>query len=101
MPHGLAGVAGCELPSDLTYVGQVGAEGTGRPDLVGTDPDHVERLLVEAKFGAGLTEQQPGGYLQRLPADADGMLLVVAPSARLPTLWVELLRAVPELAASA
>jgi hypothetical protein len=95
---GLARAADCTVPSDLTFVGQVGAEGTGRPDIVGSDAGGVERLIVEAKFGAGLTEQQPGGYLRRLPADADSILLVVAPSARLPTLWVELLRAVPELA---
>jgi hypothetical protein len=43
-----------------------------------------------------LTPQQPGGYLARLPVGSSGILLVVAPTVRLPTLWVELLRAIPD-----
>jgi hypothetical protein len=57
--------------------------------------------LIEAKFAAALTDQQPSGYLKRLKPDVDGVLLVVAPTVRLPALWVELLRAVPDLAAIA
>jgi hypothetical protein len=95
---GLARAVGTDVPDDLTFVGQVGSPDTGRPDVVGLDAGARERLLVEAKFAAALTDQQPGGYLKRLPPDVDGMLLVVAPAVRLPTLWVELLRAVPELA---
>ncbi len=82
---------GCDLPADLVYVGQVGADGAGRPDIVGTDSAGQERLVLEAKFAAGLTEQQPGGYLTRLPVDAEGVVLVVAPNTRLASLWRELL----------
>ncbi|WP_238018142.1 hypothetical protein KZZ52_35570 [Dactylosporangium sp. AC04546] len=89
----IARVLGCELPRDLRYAGQVGADGLGRPDIVGIDAAARERLIVEAKFGAGLTEQQPGGYLARLADDVAGMVLVVAPSVRLPSLWRELLTA--------
>jgi hypothetical protein len=98
---GLARASGVNVPDELRFIGQVGSPETGRPDVVGLDASGRERLLIEAKFAAALTDQQPGGYLTRLPADVDGMLLVVAPAVRRATLWVELLRAVPELAPAA
>jgi hypothetical protein len=97
----LARTVGTELPDELTFIGQVSSPDTGRPDVVGLDASSRERLLIEAKFAAALTDQQPSGYLKRLKPDVDSMLLVVAPTARLPALWVELLRAVPGLAATA
>lgn len=69
----------------------VGDEGA-RPDLVGWDEDGDEGLLVEAEFWAGLTDNQPNGYLKRLRQG--GVLLFVAPEARLDTLWPELERRV-------
>jgi hypothetical protein len=98
---GLARDIGVDLPGDLTFIGQVRAPDTGRPDVVGLDASGRERLLIEAKFAAALTDQQPSGYLARLPVDVDGMLLVVAPTVRRETLWVELQLAVPELAHAA
>lgn len=98
---GLALANGTDVPDKLTFIGQVSSPDTGRPDVVGLDVNNRERLLIEAKFAAALTDQQPNGYLKRLPPDVDGMLLVVAPTVRLPTLWVELLRAVPDLAVTA
>ena len=98
---GLVRAIGVDVPDELTFIGQVGNPDTGRPDVVGLDASSQERLLIEAKFAAALTDQQPSGYLKRLPPDVDGILLVVAPTARLATLWVELLRAVPELAPAA
>lgn len=97
----LARGVGVGLPDGLSFIGQVGNPVTGRPDVVGVDASQTERFLIEAKFAAGLTANQPGGYLTRLPRDASGLLLVVAPTARLSTLWPELLRAVPELRAQA
>ena len=58
-----------------------------RPDLVGIDKSGTERVLIEAKFWAGLTDHQPKGYLNRLPQDGPAVLLFVAPGARLETLW--------------
>jgi hypothetical protein len=97
----LARAVGARIPDGLTFVGQVGSPDTGRPDIVGTDEAQRVRLLIEAKFAAGLTAQQPRGYLTLLGDAAPGLLLVVAPSARLGTLWSELLHATPETAASA
>jgi hypothetical protein len=85
--------AGATLPADLTFLGQVGDPDTGRPDIVARDANSRNRLLIEAKFAAALTENQPNGYLSQLPNNAEGVLLVVAPERRIPTLWVELVRA--------
>ncbi len=70
-----------------------GKEGE-RPDLAGFDRDGRERVLIEAKFWAGLTDNQPVAYLERLPANTPSALLFVAPAARLETLWNELRRTV-------
>ena len=72
-----------------------GDEGT-RPDLAGFDQDGRERVLIEAKFWAGLTENQPVAYLERLPANKPSVLLFVAPAARIDLLWAELGRRVSE-----
>ena len=70
----------------------VGEDGA-RPDLVGADRDGGERVLIEAKFWAGLTENQPGGYLTRLAsAPQPSALLFVAPAQRMDALWAELCR---------
>ena len=70
----------------------VGEDGA-RPDLVGADLDGKERVLIEAKFWAGLTENQPRGYLTRLAsAPKPSALLFVAPAQRMDALWAELCR---------
>ena len=76
-----------EIVSVLTQVG--GEEGT-RPDLVGYDRSGNESLIIEAKFWAGLTSNQPNAYLRRLPSDK--ALLFVVPASRIETLWTELRR---------
>ena len=91
----LACAGATDLPVDLDFSGQVGEPETGRPDVVGADDQHRERLLIEAKFAAALTEHQPAGYLRRLPPGETGVLLVVAPQVRLASLWSELLAALP------
>ena len=68
----------------------------GRPDLVGRDDRGVERVLIEAKFWAGLTENQPVAYLKRLPDDKPSALVFVAPAARSEPLWHELRRLVTD-----
>ena len=68
----------------------LGKRGGGTPDLVTYDETGVERLLLEAKFWAGLTSNQPVTYLQRLPKDKPSALVFVAPPGRLEELWQEL-----------
>ena len=84
--------------SGLNPIEQVRTQVTGdtgaRPDLVGFDEHDKKRVLIEAKFWAGLTENQPNGYLEQLPKDEPSVLLFVAPEARRDTLWAELQRRV-------
>lgn len=75
---------------------QAGDEEGARPDLAGSDERGVERVLIEAKFWAGLTKRQPVDYLNRLPTDKPSVLLFVAPAARFEPLWGELRRRVVE-----
>ena len=67
---------------------QVTQKDRSRPDLVGLDRDNNTRVIIEAKFWAGLTDNQPNAYLNHLPAN--GVLLVVAPAQRIESLWAEL-----------
>ena len=72
---------------------QDAGEDGARPDLAGSDQDGEDRVLIEAKFWAGLTENQPCGYLKRLKsAPQPSALLFVAPAQRLDSLWAELRR---------
>lgn len=83
---------GVNMPEIVWVQTQVGGEDKTRPDLSGIDKDGKERLLVEAKFWAGLTDNQPDAYLNRLPEDGPSVLLFVAPQVRIPALWPELQR---------
>lgn len=60
------------------------------PDLVGFDEDGKERVIVEVKFWADLTNNQPNGYLARLPEDGPTALVFLAPEDRIKWLWPEL-----------
>jgi hypothetical protein len=82
---------GVKAPAGLHFVNQVGGEDSALPDLVGLDEAGQQLLIMEAKFWAGLTENQPVTYLARLPKNANGALVVVAPEKRVLLLWHELL----------
>ena len=72
---------------------QVSDETSARPDLVVLGKDREERVLIEAKFWANLTDNQPNAYLARLPLDEHpSVLLFIAPEARVETLWPEIHR---------
>lgn len=79
----------------LTYQTQSVGEEQERPDLTGIDEDSNELFLCEAKFWAGLTKNQPLGYLNRL-RKGDHLekkaLVFICPNARKISLWGELLR---------
>ncbi len=42
----------------------------GRPDITGYDQSGKKQVIIEGKFGAKLTENQPVNYLKELPAGA-------------------------------
>lgn len=84
--------AGLPDQDELTFQTQAHDEVGGRPDLAGRAPDGTLRVLIEAKFWAGLTDNQPVGYLAQLPPDKCSLLLFVAPARRFETLWSEISR---------
>jgi hypothetical protein len=86
----LVGRTSVNLPQLATFRSQAGDDQGNIPDLIGLDATGAERLFIENKFWAGLTENQPAGYIERLPADGGAVLLFVVPSKRLPILWAEL-----------
>lgn len=93
--HGLQEVlrTGDAKLGELRHVRTQVSEGGTRPDLVGLDDNDREAVLIEAKFWAGLTDNQPNAYLKRLPDDGQpSVLLVVAPEPRLGSLSAELCR---------
>lgn len=82
---------GTSIEGPLTFRTQVSDQDGTRPDLVGFDASGNERVFIEAKFWAGLTDQQPAAYLQRLAFKDDALLLFVAPDARVSTVWPDIL----------
>ncbi len=66
---------------------QVIAPDQSRPDLVWFDGDNERRVIVEAKFWAGLTENQPKAYIEQLPETEKSVLLFLVPEVRINTLW--------------
>ena len=57
------------------------------PDLEVFDSRHVRTVLVEAKFDARLTRNQPNGYLNKLPLGENAALLFLSPSNRAAGMW--------------
>lgn len=67
------------------------SEGAIRPDMWGFD-DNQARVFIENKFWAGLTDNQPVFYLKQLAEfPQPSVLMVVVPSARVHTIWRDLL----------
>ena len=63
-----------------------------RIDLVGFGEGDAKRALIEVKFWAGLTENQPNTYLDELLKNEEpAALLFVAPELRLDMLWEEII----------
>ena len=79
------------LPEHLNLKTQASWQDAALPDMVGLDNEGRHILVVESKFWAPLTPNQPATYLERLSPDKPAILLFIAPASRLPTLWQELL----------
>src|SRR5215472_17207837 len=88
----LVGRTGIGLPQLASFRSQAGDDQGNIPDLIGLDATGTERLFIENKFWAGLTENQPAGYLERLPAKDSGLLVFIVPSRRFAIVWTELAR---------
>ena len=84
-------IGGADIGSIARVQTEVADKKLGRIDLAVYDEANEERVLIEAKFWASLTDKQPSKYLNRLPNDGKpSALLFVAPEARLEPLWPEI-----------
>lgn len=80
-----------DLPDITAYRAQDWAVADGAiPDLVGIDVQGRTSLVVEAKFWAPLTPNQPCAYHDRLSKDGPGLLLFLCPRQRAASLLAEL-----------
>ena len=86
----LSDVLKIDIPADVRYKDQSIGENMERPDMSGTDSDGKEVILCEMKFYAGLTDNQPNGYLDRLIKEDGKALVFVCPKARQISLWSKL-----------
>ena len=71
----------------ITYRAQATGEKRERPDISGTDTEGNETIICEAKFFAGLTENQPVTYLERLIPRINTGLIFICPESRIISLW--------------
>ena len=72
---------------------QVAGPGGVIPDLIGLYNGQYKPLLIEAKFDADLTDNQPNHYLEWLSTyNKPSVLLFVVPGTRVKYLWPELER---------
>jgi len=101
----LVSQTGTALPSNLKFETQIhisgnnlsdepeeGSSNSGDfiPDFAGKDNTSKRVVIGEAKFSAGLTDNQPVTYLKRFTESS--VLVFIAPSKRLSLLWSELIR---------
>ena len=69
------------------YVTERPTDSHGRPDVTGLDSNGGKSVIIEGKFWANLTPNQPENYLKELTED--GHLLFLAPEKRLSSLTIE------------
>ena len=75
-------------PAPITEIGpQIAVGPRSRPDLVGCDEAHSQRLIVESKFWAPLQPAQAPRYVDALAADGQGVLLFIVPRKRFDEIW--------------
>ena len=86
----VADILHIETEETLQYATQVTDEERGRPGMVGVDGSGKETILCEMKFYAGLTDNQPLGYLDSIKKNKGKGLIFVCPESRRDTLWFEL-----------
>jgi len=78
--------------ADLSYQTQNVGDKLERPDVSGLDKNGKEILLIEAKFWAALTSNQPNTYLKRLRDNT--VLVFLVPTLRVRAVFDEVLRRV-------
>ncbi len=82
---------GCSISKETSYICQSVGDENERPDMSGRDADGREVILCEAKFYAGLTDNQPTTYIDRLYKENGTGLLFICPRDRIISLWDKVL----------
>ena len=72
------------------YETEVATDLNCRPDITGFNEKGDKVILIEGKFGAHLTENQPVNYLKEL--NAEGKLLFVVPEQRVDEIQSEIIK---------
>jgi len=72
----------------IYYRTELVTKSNGRPDVTGLDSDGNKSVIIEGKFWANLTDNQPINYLNEL--SMNGKLLFLAPDKRIDSLNDEL-----------
>lgn len=78
------------LGEDIRYSCQSVGKKRERPDISGINAEGREVVLCEAKFYAGLTDNQPNTYIDRLIDGGGKGLVFICPSDRREILWSKL-----------
>lgn len=76
------------------YVTELSTDSNGRPDVTGLDGYGGKAVIIEGKFWANLTHNQPDNYLKEITED--GKILFLAPDKRLGSLTIEIEKRVSE-----
>ena len=76
------------------YMNELSAGINGRPDVTGLNSEGGKSVIIEGKFWANLTQNQPSNYLKELAPE--GKILFLAPSKRLNSLTIEIEKRVAE-----
>jgi len=85
----------CGLQFDnLRFISQAIGEKKDRPDISGFNTNNQEVLILEAKFWASLTSNQPVEYLNHF--ENDSVLIFICPKLRVKTIYDECLRRIAE-----
>ena len=70
------------------FMTELATKENGRPDVTGLDSDGNKQIIIEGKFWANLTDNQPANYLKEL--NEDGKLLFLVPEKRKISLKIEI-----------
>lgn len=80
---------GIKVSNRLTYRCQDADSSYGRPDIAAYHEGQL-KILCEAKFYAGLTNNQPVSYIKRLSKYNESGLIFICPRDRMVSLWDKL-----------
>ena len=80
--------------TDLSYKTQSVSDKLERPDISGINDKGKEVLLIEAKFWASLTSNQPNEYINRLSENS--VLIFLVPSLRIRAIYEEIFNKITE-----